>query len=49
MPYSLKDKIRMLICKIFGHFPRGHWEYNGKHATCKCCKHVVTERGGKYQ
>jgi hypothetical protein len=42
MGYSFSDKVRMFICKVFGHFPRDEWVYNGVHANCKCCKKIVT-------
>jgi len=49
MGYTLMDKIKMLICKIFGHFPKDHWHYKIDHANCRCCGKVLSRYGnGKW-
>jgi len=49
MGYSFQQKIRMFICKLFGHFVSDTWEHNGEHGNCKCCKYIVTKNAnGKW-
>lgn len=49
MPYTLMQKFKMVICKLFGHFPYDYWEYNGQHAKCRCCNYLIHKRGGKWE
>lgn len=48
MGYTWQDKAKMFVCKIFNHFPRDKWEYNGTHANCGCCGKVVSKTGSKW-
>ena len=49
MRYTFLQRIKMLVCNIFGHFPKNKWEYNGMHATCRCCCKVINFEDGKSQ
>ena len=43
MPYSMSERIRMFICRVFGHFPGDvKWQHEGDtFSVCQCCKHTV--------
>lgn len=43
MGYTKWQKFKMFICLIFNHFPTGEWQFNGKHANCKCCGKVISK------
>lgn len=45
MDYSFMQKVKMFICRKFGHkFDKSkEWHYNGhQHNSCKRCKHVIS-------
>ena len=49
MGYTLYDRLKMMICKVFNHFPRGEWEYEGTHAHCACCRKIITKYGKRWK